>query len=335
LTAVGRRFAVIGAGIAGLACARALREADAAVTVFEREAVPGGRAATLIEEAGPYDHGAQYFTAGEARFVIAARRWQADEIVEPWRGRIVAFEQGGITEKTESAERLVAVPGMRRLGLYLAQGIDVRYATPIGRVQRSGGGWFLRAEGPDGAAFGPFDAVCVAVPSAVAAPLLDGLTELVEPARTIRWDPCWAVALALAQPSGADFDGAFINDDPILGWVARDSAKPRRGRVEGVAERWVLHAKPSWSRRFYDLEEIEAARWLARSFSARLRRGLNPVHIRAVRWPHGTPQNPLAQRCLWDEALAVGMAGDWCSGPRIEGAYLSGLALGEAATASQ
>ena len=43
----GRRFAIVGAGIAGLACARALSEAGASVAVFESEAVPGGRAAMV------------------------------------------------------------------------------------------------------------------------------------------------------------------------------------------------------------------------------------------------------------------------------------------------
>lgn len=41
-----RRFAVVGAGIAGVACARTLLQAGHAVTVFEREAAPGGRMAS-------------------------------------------------------------------------------------------------------------------------------------------------------------------------------------------------------------------------------------------------------------------------------------------------
>ncbi len=325
------RFAIIGAGIAGLACARTLREAGATVTVFEREQVPGGRAATLIEQAGPYDHGAQYLTARAERFVTAVRRWEADGIVQHWRGRIVAFGNGDIENKTPSAERFVPVPGARRLGLHLANGLDVRFSTPIAGLTRGGEGWFLDGEAPAGGRFGPFDAVCVAVPSDAAAALLLEHTPLAEQARTVQWDPCWAVMLALANKSGAEFEGAFINDDPILGWVALDSSKPRRGRVEGVAERWVLHAKPRWSRRYFDMEEAQVARWLARSFSARLRRTLIPLHVRALRWTHATPLNPLPQQFLWDETHRLGMAGDWCDGPRIEGAYLSGQALAEAA----
>lgn len=324
------RIAVIGAGIAGLACARTLQALGAAVTVFEKDEIPGGRAATLIEEAGPYDHGAQYFTAQRERFVTAVRQWEAAGTVERWRGRIVAFSNGVVEDKTDSAERFVAVPGMRRLGLSLAQGLDVRYRQPIARLQRRSDVWHLQAEGADGAELGPYEAVCAALPSPAAAALLRGHSLLAEQARAVGWDPSWSVVMALGQRSGAGFDGAFINDDPILGWAALDSAKPRRGQVDGVLERWVLHARPAWSRRYVDMDEVSAARWLARSFSARLRRNFVPLQLRALRWLHAMPLNPLPQPYLWDAARGLGMAGDWCDGPRIEGAYLSGQALAEA-----
>jgi len=325
----GRRFAVVGAGVAGLACARALDASGASVTVFEREEFPGGRAATLINLAGPYDHGAQYFTAGDDRFVAELERWQSAGVAQRWSGRIVAFGNASVHERTASAERFVAVPGMRRLGVHMAQGLDVRYSTPIGRLQRGADGWML--SGDDGRDSGPFEAVLVAMPSPQAAALLAGLTAQAEVAAAVRWDPCWAVAMALGHRTDAGFDGAFVNDDPILGWMALDSAKPRRGRVDGVAERWVLHARPEWSNRYSALGEDEVVHWMIRSFSARLRRNLSPLHAQAVRWPHAAPVNPLRQPCLWDDVQRLGMAGDWCGGPRVEGAYLSGLALAEAA----
>jgi len=325
------RFAIVGAGIAGLGCAKALGEAGVSVTVFERDEFPGGRAATVINGAGPYDHGAQYFTASDGRFAAELQRWQSAGIVQRWAGRIIAFDGGSVQDKTASVERFVGVPGMRRIGLHMTQGIDVRYSTPVARLQRGADGWHLHGESKEAGGSGPFDAVLLAVPSPAAAALAAGLTPLAEIAGAVNWDPCWAVAMALAQPSGAAFDGAFVNDDPILGWVALDSAKPRRGQVDGVAERWVLHARPQWSSRYAALNEQEVTHWMIRSFAARLRRNLNPLHAQAVRWQHAAPVNPLPQTCLWDGTQRLGMAGDWCGGPRIEGAYLSGLALAEAA----
>jgi predicted NAD/FAD-dependent oxidoreductase len=329
LTRAGR-FAVIGAGMAGLACARTLQDAGAAVTVFERESFPGGRAATLIDAAGPFDHGAQYFTANDPRFIAVLEGWQSAGVVQRWTGRIVAFEAGTIQDKTASAERFVGVPGMRRLGVYLAQSLDVRYSMTIARLRHGPSGWHLDGDDQPAEGFGPFDAVVLAMPSEPAADLLHGLTALADEARTVNWDPCWVVTMALAQKSGANFEGAFINDDPILGWVALDSAKPRRGQVDGVAERWVLHARAQWSKRYADMAEQEVARWMTRSFSALLRGKPMSSQARALFWRYAKPVNPLQPPFLWDDVHRLGMAGDWCGGARIEGAYLSGLAMAQA-----
>lgn len=327
----GGRFAVVGAGIAGLACAQALKAAGARVTVFEREAFPGGRAATLIDASGPFDHGAQYLTAGDTRFVAALQRWLSAGVVQPWSARILAFDAGSMRDEAGSVDRFVGVPGMRRLGIHLAQGIEVSYGMPVARLRRAADGLYLYQEGTDLRGQGPFGTVLVAAPSPLAAALLTGMTAQAELAATVSWDSCWAVTMALGQRSGASYDAAFVNDDPILGWVALDSGKPRRGQVDGVVERWVLHARPQWSNRYASLDDEQITHWVVRSFAARLRRNLNPLQARAQYWPQATPVNPLPQRCLWDGAQRVGMAGDWCGGSGIEGAYLSGLALAEAA----
>ncbi len=326
-----QRIAVIGAGVAGLACARRLHDAGAEVVVFEREAHPSGRAATLIDSAGPFDHGAQYFTVSDARFAAALDAWLAAGVVQRWQGRIVAIDANGVSDKSASAERYVAVPGMRRLGIHLAQGLAVRHSTAVARLHWRDG-WWLQGE-PDGQDHGPYDAVIAAVPSALAADLLEGCSPIAARAREVTWEPCWAVTVALGQKSGIDFAGAFVNHDPILSWAALDSGKPRRGQVDGVAERWVLHARPTWSQRYRDLQAHDAARWISRSFAALLRGRLLAAQACSWFWPHATPVNPLPSLCVWDSERRHGMAGDWCGGPYTEGAYLSGLAAAEAALA--
>ena len=62
-------IAVIGAGIAGLACASELSRADAKVTVFERSRGLGGRLATRRQGNFAFDHGAQFVTARSRPFV--------------------------------------------------------------------------------------------------------------------------------------------------------------------------------------------------------------------------------------------------------------------------
>jgi predicted NAD/FAD-dependent oxidoreductase len=324
------RVAVVGAGIAGLACAHELLARGAWVTVFEKNLAAGGRVATLAADVGSFDTGAQYFTVSHHRFEPVAQRWLDRRVARRWRARIVAFSGGTLIDNPSPTERFVGVPGMGAIGRWLAQGLDVRLGTRVRRIDRRSGLWLLHDDQGRELSVSGFDIVCVAVPSPQAVSLLAGQSPLADTLAVVDWEPCWAATLALSRPSGLEFDGAFVNDDPILGWIARDSSKPGRAEVAGVAERWVLHARPRWSRQFFEMPQAQAAQWLARAFSARVGRAVAPRHLAALRWRYATPVNPLPATFLWDDQARIGVAGDWCNGPRVEGAYLSGLALAQA-----
>jgi|GEM_PF-5425727 predicted NAD/FAD-dependent oxidoreductase len=45
----------------------------------------------------------------------------------------------------------------------------------------------------------------------------------------------------------------------------------------------------------------------------------------AHRWRFALPPDPLAESCLFESEMKVGACGDWCAGPRVEGAFLSGM----------
>lgn len=326
----GQRIAVVGAGIAGLACARRLRRQGATVVVFEAARQVGGRVATLDTASGPFDTGAQYFTARHHAFKRALGPWLNKGRVAPWTGRIVALQRGVSSDKSDSAQRYVALPGMRALAEELARGLDVRLVARVSGLRLAGRRWQIELAGqPAPAADAGFDCVVLAVPPATAGELLPPGSPLRAPLDAVRWEAVWALLLALPRRVPVDFDGAFVNDDPLLAWVARDSAKPARPKVEGVAERWVLHAQPRWSREHAEISEREAIDWLSNSFVASVGKPLRPVLSIAQRWDHARPLNPLPDRCLWDAVAGIGLAGDWCGGPRIEGAFLSGLALAE------
>ena len=56
---------IIGAGVAGLTCARYLQDAGKAVQVLERNAVPGGRIATTNIDGFRCDRGFQVLPTGD------------------------------------------------------------------------------------------------------------------------------------------------------------------------------------------------------------------------------------------------------------------------------
>ena len=67
---------VVGAGIAGIACARELAVAGVEVRVLERARVVGGRMASRHLHGRPVDLGAAYFTASDPTFTALAEGWQ-------------------------------------------------------------------------------------------------------------------------------------------------------------------------------------------------------------------------------------------------------------------
>jgi len=326
-------FAVIGAGIAGLACARDLRARGIRVTVFEGGRRIGGRLASLATDGGDFDAGAQYLTVQNEAFADEVRRWVGADLLRTWDANLADLSNGQGTLVAPTTSRYVGVPAMQSVADFVGRDLDIVLEARVTRIARVAGRWSLHGAGDAPLAARGFDGLVLAIPSIDALPLVRAETGFAPLLESVRWDSCWTACLALSRPSSIEFDGAFINDDPILAWAARETSKPMRRVGPGVAERWLLQARPSWSNNFAELSAEEAARWMQRAFAARLARPLAQKSCVALRWGAAVAVDPLAQACLWDPALAVGLAGDWCGGARVEAAYLSGTALARAITA--
>src|SRR5262245_30449982 len=89
-------IAVIGGGMAGLSCARALTDHRFTVKVFDEGREPGGRIATRWIAGYQFDDGAQYFTARDPRFQREVDAWLACGVAAEWTGRVCILENGTI-----------------------------------------------------------------------------------------------------------------------------------------------------------------------------------------------------------------------------------------------
>ena len=313
--------AVIGAGMAGLVCARTLMDHGFPVTVFEKSRGVGGRMATRRSDELQFDHGAQYFTVRDRRFGRYVKSWIDDGIVARWQAPVVVLKHGRIEEPTEETERFVALPGMNAICRHLATDLDVRLETRVLPLQRRDRVWRLESE--KGEALGAFDLAMVTAPPLQSAELLQELPHLAAQARQVGMRPCWAVMLALEHSLNLPWEGAFVHDSP-LSWVACNGRKP--GRQPGP-ETWVLHASSDWSRAHLDATQESAAHDLVTAFWEAIGRKPTPVRMCvAHRWRFALPPKPLPDRCLFNPSQGVGACGDWCAGPRVEGAFLSGAA---------
>lgn len=319
-----RSAAVLGAGLSGLTCARMLADAGLDVRVFDKARGPGGRMATRRAGEWRFDHGAQYFTVRDDRFEKAVDSWCRQGIVAPWPGKLAVVEAGAVSRETSRIPRFVGVPGMNAVCRYLGLEIDVSYGTRIEALNRVENGWVFKDA--DGVDLGPFDAVVVSAPAPQTGALLRSCSpDLAARADSVEMAPCWAVMLTFPEALDLGFDGAFVSDSAIS-WVARNASKPDRPDHES----WVVHASPEWSAANLEMKPERAAEALVGQFRAALNaKNAEPIHLTAHRWRFALPLEPLPETCLIDASRGLAACGDWCGGPRVEGAFLSGLAAAE------
>lgn len=208
-----RRIAVIGAGIAGIACARTLMQAGHQVTVFEKNAGAGGRMATRNTEFGGFDHGTQYFTVRDSRFEKALAT--ASGLVRPWSANTVRIldELGRVVASALPPKEAhwVATPGMNALVRQWAQPLaaagQLFLETEVMRLETdklSPGHWQLQTEGSGNGSrvHSGFDTVILAVPSAQANALLLSSQQgkpLLAALGGVSVAPCWTLMLAFPQ----------------------------------------------------------------------------------------------------------------------------------------
>ena len=308
--------AVIGAGLAGLACARRLAEAGVHARVFEAQRAPGVRLATRRFATASFDHGAQFLTAIDAGFIRVLKAAEAAGAAGRWQPHWPDREWPG--------DLWVGVPAMNSLPRFLAQDLDVEYGARIVRIECGRRGWALVDD--RGLAHTDFTAVALALPAPAAAALAGPRTPAAVRARAVPMGPCWAMLVAFDAALPGMPDAGFVGDE-ILAWFARNGSKPGRE----ARDAFVLHAAADWSRAAFDQSAHTVQRALLDRFSEHVGRALPRTRVAdAHRWRYARVEVPLGEDCLYDPDSGIGFCGDWCLDARAEAAWISGRALGAA-----
>jgi hypothetical protein len=203
---------VVGAGIAGLACARELLDAGVAVRVVEREAVVGGRLASVHLDGRPVDIGAAYVTADDPAFAGRLQTWRIDGLARPWTDTFRG-QHGPATM------RWAARGGLRSLAEDLAGELDVTLNTEVTALPAA-------------------QTVVLAMPGPQALRIAD-----LPPAAEQSWSPVLTAVLTYPHRRWPDFRGAFVADHPVLATVCDDG--DRRGDRAPVL---VAHSTPDFAR---------------------------------------------------------------------------------------
>ena len=306
------RVAIIGAGMAGLACARRLAEAGLAPVIFDKGRGVGGRLATRRVGDLQFDHGAQSVTARDPDFAAVMRALVA-------KGAAAVWHDGSGTG------HLVGVPGMSALTRAMAVGLDLRHLAKVTSINADGAGWSVAVED----AAQRFDVVVITAPAPQLAGLVGADHPLVDAVSAVRFAPCLTLMAAIdAKPAfGTQSDASHP-----LAWIAADSSKP--GRPQGGPTQWVAQASPAFSALYLEETAADIAARMLPMFCDRLQVTADKViHAEAHRWRYARVTAALGQPFV-QSGSTLYAAGDWCIGPRVEAAWISGDAVAKAILAS-
>lgn len=328
---------VIGAGVAGLACARDLTRRGVPCVVLERARGVGGRCATRRVDGQPVDFGVSFLHARSREFGDVLRELDPAGAIPGWpvtvRGPLMACQPNAYAPGRRRMGRREGVSAFPR---HLARGVDVRLGVTARAIELRGD----RLEVVD-AGGGRWGAAHV-----VAAGAVDESLALIEPAvagwpdaaaalariRGVPVQPAWTVIAGYPRDAPVpDFDVWHPIEGTMLHTIAHDSGK----RADPRHRVLVLQGRAGFSRERAERPDAvwrdellwEAGELLGGWAAA-------PVWTQTHRW-HAA--RVLERHQLGDPVVfrgprdcAVAAIGDaFARDPGLEGAYMSGLALAE------
>lgn len=300
---------VVGAGLAGIACAVELSAAGVAVRVLDRATHVGGRMATRTVDGRAVDTGAAYFTVRDPEFAEVVAGWRTAGLARPWTVELAVLGGDG-PGRSPGPMRWAAPNGLRSLVVDLARGLPLE----LGREVRHVG------PGPtvDGEAA---DTVVLAMPDPQAVHILDSGMPALAAVSGRPWRPVLTVAAGWGTREWPELPAAFVNDHPVVSLVADDG--DRRGDSAPVL---VVHTTAEVARR-HDDDPDGAIPEVVEAVSQLLDVRHEPVWTRAYRWRFAAPEGSRDLPFLLGSD-GIALAGDGWGSPRIETAWRSGTLLG-------
>lgn len=309
MTAMTPDVTVLGAGIAGVAAARRLVELGHSVRTIDKRHVVGGRMGSRPSGDARFDHGAQFFTTRSPDFTrVVEQAVNAGAVVE-W--------SDGFDDPPDGFPRWRGATAMSDLVAWMAAdaGLDIELGSEVTDLRS------LRSRS---------HLLTAPVPQSLAVLSFSRLLpppDLHHDLAAVTYKPTITVMLHLDRaPDGfAHHGGAQYNDHPTLAFVTDNQ---RKGISTEPAV--TVHLSNELSGELWDAPTGDL---LARATEL-VADHLGPAsvtHHQVRRWRYAGPVEARPERAvLWGTDPMIALAGEAFGGPKVEGAFLSGVAAAEA-----
>jgi len=306
------RVIIVGAGLAGLACAAELDRAGLSFRLVDKGRGAGGRCSSRRSSFGRFDHGAPQFKVTDDRFA---------KVVEAWEGRGLVVPFGDDAARST----YIGTPAMNSFIRFEAERLDAEFGLEIGAPLKHAGQYSLYTT--HGEAVGDAEFVVFAAPAPQTAERLPR-SQLLDGAKHADYEADW-VMMAAWEEDGAPAPWADTSLPDAIASIEWQDQRPERSG----GPRIVAKASRQWVRENLDLPKPSAAYRLFHELKSHVNDCPDPAYLEAHRWRYSRVTKAVGEPFGLDTSLRLATCGDWHLGPNCEDAWLSGHQLGQALAA--
>lgn len=318
---------IVGSGICGLTAANILRDNDISVTVLDKGRGIGGRIATRkfsheMTGEGVFDYGAQYFTARDERFKKWVEKWIKLGIVNKWSEGFVN-SKGDL--KIDNQNRYIGSENMRQITKFMAQDLDLHQSTKVTKFNWEEDKWLVLTE-DEKTYYSKNLLLTSPVPQSLAL-IRESNISLDQDLRTnlenIEYDPCIVLMALCESETNIPKPGGMWVDDEHISWISDNYKKGIKTEAISV----TVHTSPTFSRNNWN----ESNESIYNKLSGEILEltGTEVVGYQIHKWLYSQPVTFFdSYFAFTNKSGPIYFAGDAFSGPRVEGAFISGLEAG-------
>ncbi|WP_036487632.1 NAD(P)/FAD-dependent oxidoreductase [Myxosarcina sp. GI1] len=326
--------AIVGAGMAGLTCARQLQQQGYRVIVLEKSRGVGGRVTTRrVGDRLTIDRGLPWLEVQGEQTQKLIEQLQQEAIIEPWNGRVYRLNRQGKIQPTEAKNRYVAPQGINAIAKYIARDLAIAKQCRITSVRYKDNAWQLISKTDSISA----KAMVIAVPAPQAVDILKGIeldvsAEFTNQLQAVKYYPCITVS--------AGYEPCYFSDLPpweVLNFDCSETIAKiifdSRKKNNDLQPVFIFHSTPQFADKYLEETDLQpiGEQLLAEAAILQCTWFKSTQWMQVHRWRYAISRDWLDRSCLVTKSpLPLVCCGDWCSGKNLESALVSGLESAEA-----